>query len=191
MLETINEPVTIIVSGGADSALLLFLLLKQQTTTTHIITLTNKKKFYRNLIPSVDVVKFCVTETNNNKVTHTILYSDFQDQISFNSMLDSVTTPKLIIGFTDLPPEDAGLGMPVLPEQDFRLRPKPRQLWSDDVYTPFVNLNKFEIATIYSQLNLTNTLFPLTMSCESLDDIAQHCGVCWWCKERQWGFGRL
>jgi 7-cyano-7-deazaguanine synthase in queuosine biosynthesis len=35
-------------------------------------------------------------------------------------------------------------------------------------------------------------IFPITRSCESwTNDFSKHCGECWWCKEREWGFGRL
>ncbi len=186
----VNKSVSIIVSGGADSALLLYFLLKQQKTTTHIITLTNKQKFYRNLNPAVNVVNFCVNESDNNNVTHKIIYSDYQDQKSFKAMINQVTTNKVIIGFTDLPPDDI-LEKPDLPAEDMRLLPKPRPLWKKNIYAPFVNINKAEIANIYSEHNLTNTLFPLTMSCESLNSVSGHCGECWWCRERQWAFGKL
>lgn len=33
-------------------------------------------------------------------------------------------------------------------------------------------------------------LYALTISCESLTDPDPiHCGDCWWCEERKWGFG--
>lgn len=60
---------------------------------------------------------------------------------------------------------------------------------------PFWKINKKQIAKIYEYYNLTDTLFPLTWSCESKKEHngwwTYHCGKCWWCKERMWGFGRL
>ena len=53
---------------------------------------------------------------------------------------------------------------------------------------PFFNLDKKEIAKLYRQHNLLDTLFPLTISC--ITEIS-HCGECWFCKERIWGFGKL
>ena len=56
---------------------------------------------------------------------------------------------------------------------------------------PFVNLNKKDIADLYKEYSLLDTLFPLTKSCENRELANGHCGYCWWCDERQWGFGRL
>ena len=53
---------------------------------------------------------------------------------------------------------------------------------------PFFNLDKRQIAELYKQHNLLDTLFPLTISCHT--EIT-HCGDCWFCKERIWGFGKL
>ena len=61
------------------------------------------------------------------------------------------------------------------------------------LYSPFVNKDKKTIFQIYQDLNLLETLFPLTRSCETtrLKNFRGHCGECWWCKERMWGFGRV
>jgi 7-cyano-7-deazaguanine synthase in queuosine biosynthesis len=60
-------------------------------------------------------------------------------------------------------------------------------------YRPFANLDKKGIAELYEHFNLMDTLFPITKSCEAktYDWTTPHCGTCWWCHERQWGFGRL
>ena len=57
--------------------------------------------------------------------------------------------------------------------------------------TPFTNIDKKGLADLYKQYNLTDTLFPLTRSCESLEFLTEHCGACWWCEERKWGFDSL
>lgn len=191
MIEKINNSVSIIVSGGADSALLLYFLLKVQTDTVHIKTLTNKQKFYRNVLPAVNIVKFCSEKTNNNNITHTFLYEDFQDNKSFDKLIQSIDTKIKIMGVTDVPSADSDLDIPTLPENDIRNNPKPRDVWQGDWFFPFANLNKREIAELYKNNDLLETLFPLTMSCESLENVDGHCGECWWCKERIWGFGRL
>ena len=48
-------------------------------------------------------------------------------------------------------------------------------------------------AKIYQELDLMETLFPVTRSCEVTDKIEYygHCGKCWWCEERHWGFGNV
>lgn len=65
-------------------------------------------------------------------------------------------------------------------------------LWDNWIYTPFINLDKKEIAELYDQYNLLDELFPYTRSCvTATNDFSKHCGKCWWCKERIYGFGKL
>lgn len=66
------------------------------------------------------------------------------------------------------------------------------------VFFPLINIDKQGVRELYEKYNLMDTLFPLTRSCEAFtDDFSKHCGeykdeisVCWFCKERLWGFGR-
>ena len=63
---------------------------------------------------------------------------------------------------------------------------------------PLINIDKQGVKELYEKFGLLDTLYPLTRSCESFtDDFSKHCGeykdeqdVCWFCKERYWGFGR-
>jgi 7-cyano-7-deazaguanine synthase in queuosine biosynthesis len=81
---------------------------------------------------------------------------------------------------------------------DDRKSIKPQ--WSEfpqiKIFNPIINLNKKGIADLCKKFNLTETLFPITRSCEGLSPIetnnyTEHCGECWWCHERKWGFGKL
>lgn len=59
-------------------------------------------------------------------------------------------------------------------------------------WQPLINLDKKGVADLYESLSLKETLLPLTRSCEDYtEDFSKHCGQCWWCAERQWGFGHL
>lgn len=58
-------------------------------------------------------------------------------------------------------------------------------------YKPFFNINKKDIAELYKENNLLESLFPLTRSCEDRNFLQGHCGKCWWCEERRWAFERL
>lgn len=61
-----------------------------------------------------------------------------------------------------------------------------------DSIRPFHSVDKKAVAEIYQHFRLMDTLFPLTRSCEKeTTDFSQHCGKCWWCGEREYGFGRL
>ena len=83
-------------------------------------------------------------------------------------------------------------------DSDFRdrdLEPKPtvRRMSSQ----PLINTDKKGVAELYDYFGITDTLFPVTRSCEnnSLEvtkNFTVHCGdKCWFCMEREWGFGRL
>jgi len=61
---------------------------------------------------------------------------------------------------------------------------------------PLANIDKKGVAELYHSLGVFDTLFPITRSCEAWAkheeyNIDKHCGTCWWCKERHWGFGKL
>ena len=58
------------------------------------------------------------------------------------------------------------------------------------VYSPFINLNKKDIASMYADLKIME-VFLASRSCEDATHIGTHCGKCWWCDERKWAFGYL
>ena len=65
------------------------------------------------------------------------------------------------------------------------------------IYTSWL-IDKQGLGKLYKEHDLMESLFPLTYSCEyySRDkmygDVGdKHCGKCWWCQEREWGFGKL
>lgn len=62
-----------------------------------------------------------------------------------------------------------------------------------DYHLPFVKADKRMVAHIYKELEL-DWLYESTRSCEQHwkdndNDMEEHCGHCWWCKERHWAFG--
>jgi len=58
-------------------------------------------------------------------------------------------------------------------------------------YSPLANHNKRSVAKLYRAFNVLDTLYPVTRSCENDSHPSSHCGKCWWCNERRWGFGFL
>ena len=66
---------------------------------------------------------------------------------------------------------------------------------------PFMNINKAGIKELYDHYDLTGNLFPSTKSCIAIDAIESapnyysndpmHCGFCWYCRQRAWGFRTL
>jgi hypothetical protein len=68
------------------------------------------------------------------------------------------------------------------------VHPEGGEFWE---LKPFFNLNKKKLATLYTEMNLLETIFPITRSCEHIGTVHGHCGKCWWCEERFWAFKRL
>ena len=70
-------------------------------------------------------------------------------------------------------------------------RPTDNLSLDERVYIPLYNYNKKYIAKMYKELDIEQTLYPITRSCEDDSHIGSHCGDCFWCKERKWAFGYL
>lgn len=110
-------------------------------------------------------------------------------------------------GTSLMPPEEelrkhfkdqSGLGM--LEERGNHLKESGKiyydvRKYNRRVNSPFRLMDKKDIAAIYKEKDLVDSLYPYTRSCESLDEdlweSLEHCGKCWWCEERIWAFGRL
>ena len=69
-------------------------------------------------------------------------------------------------------------------------------------WMPLMDVDKRMVAYLYTHFNMLEALFPYTRSCEWEEALMAagtlvpnpgdgHCGECWWCKEREWAFGRL
>ena len=93
------------------------------------------------------------------------------------------------IGLTKNPP-------PGLLQANYGIEP-PDRIRQDELhpvksyrsYRPLVNIDKKGVAELYDILGVRDTLFPLTRSCSAYtDDFTYHCGQCWFCAERFYGF---
>lgn len=89
---------------------------------------------------------------------------------------------------------DKETGKPHTGPTDDRTGDQPN--WSGKSFYPIRNIDKQGIAELYTYYNLHETLAKITRSCEGLDseqtnNFTTHCGECWWCQERAWGFGYL
>jgi hypothetical protein len=62
------------------------------------------------------------------------------------------------------------------------------------MHKPFRNIDKREVAGIYIQHDLMDSLFPETRSCEGdaedTNNYTTPCSWCWWCKEKHWAFNQ-
>jgi 7-cyano-7-deazaguanine synthase in queuosine biosynthesis len=197
----IDKPVGVLVSGGADSALLLYLLLQSYNSTIQIFTIANRQRHYYNAKAALDVVHRCAELTNNNNIEHHIFHRSLQSDNDFYDIpklyFDRKLVYKVFHGLTANPPAEDLINFPNEQSgRDLQLRdPKIKKNIMPDnskFILPWINVNKKEIYNYYKRLDLLDTLYPITRSCETDDDVgANHCGKCWWCVERKWAFGRL
>ena len=196
-----DKPVSLSFSGGADSALLLYILLANTTETLHVYTFASRLKQFRNALAATRVLTACCSLTGNYHVEHHIVYIDQQSPEamypSMRSQLARDGSSCLYTAMTRLPPQSVQEGFcQQLPPQLIDLRNdqtvRPLYYERNTRYTPFINLNKQDIARMYLHLDLRSRLYPLTRSCEGpLGQWDKHCGSCWWCDERAWAFGTL
>jgi hypothetical protein len=125
---------------------------------------------------------------------HHSYYAEDQTEASLfdiqRNYLKDQTIECIFFGITANPPAD------VLPSNETDRDPvivKSEIDYNGFLRRPFVNKDKQTIAQIYKDLDLMNKLFPATRSCEQVGKLEyyDHCGECWWCHERQWGFGSV
>ena len=95
-------------------------------------------------------------------------------------------------GLTSNPPEDE---MPYDNLEEHRRGENVEKILESparDHMRPLYQINKRFIADVFRQFDLTETLFPMTWSCEGeadqTNDYTVPCGQCWWCWERKWAF---
>lgn len=191
----------ICVSGGADSALMLYFLLKNTKTHTHIFSVASQEKHLRNTHAAINVISKCTELTGNYNLTHHITYVDVQTKTNLFltpiAFLDNEIISTVYTGVTKNPPFDVTEKFILESLENYERDPTvKRPVKQGKWYMPWTNLDKQDLCTIYIQYDLINSLFPITRSCEWInhewDDPGDgHCGKCWWCEERMWGFGRL
>lgn len=188
-------------SGGADSALLLYLLCTKDVDTIYPYFLhrTNKSNF---LIPPTNIVNF-MQERFGNKVQdlEIIDVTDREQSIYYTNieacdlMQAKYKCDLFLTGSTANPPIDVLEKLDI--QHIYRMfeRDEHREEIGENhnrlYYRPFSNINKKQLAYIYQELKLTDSLFPLTLSCTQTTNTT-HCKdkKCWWCQERYWAFNR-
>ena len=197
------------VSGGADSALMLYNILMNNKNHTHVFTYANNTLLLKNVVASTRVVNRCVEITGNHRVSHHIIHNNGDKADGVDPLLD-MTEPYgkklnvkiLYLGVTNNPPEEVVSNFKYPDWKDANRDEGSQKLEIhkgdnfDIIVTPWINLNKKQLAQAYIKQDLMENLFPITYSCEwyprdGNDPGMEHCGECWWCEERQWGFGRL
>lgn len=193
------EPIGISCSGGADSSLLLYILMKHSTDPIHVFTCSLDSKNRSTLKSASNVVSKIIDLTENYNVYHHYHFVKegkrieelFKQQIQF---VENKTIKWLYTAITKNPPFDVQRSFKEPSRENHERHPlieRPLYIQNQPIYMPFTNIDKQTIAKMYTELGITDSLFPVTRSCESVTLTEGHCGECWWCEERLWGFGRL
>lgn len=210
-----DGPIGIMLSGGADSSILFYILAKYATGPIHVISCGNGNTNNHEPVNALRVINKCIELTGNRNVFFNAFWVDHKtpmSMISNNKVFADAGVSMLYNAFTKPPKEgiitnfdndgriavggtDPGIVLPNYWTQEHSSFIS--KVFKFDVelkrpfYTPFININKQEIAKLYEELNVLLELFPVTRSCESLTLTTGHCGTCWWCKERMWAFSKL
>jgi 7-cyano-7-deazaguanine synthase in queuosine biosynthesis len=192
--------------GGADSSLMAYMIAKYkkeerpELVLVPIVTDIENREFQ--IEYTSRIINFIEQSLNISFEPRCISMLSTQETKTLveNTFVSSLYTDGIIechfLGVNQIPPLDefAGffdndpVGRQVLTE-------KPEIKYQDNnmiSIRPFFNISKQTIKELYDHYNLTDVLFPMTKSCITNGQIDKpHCGYCWFCRERQWGFGKL
>lgn len=182
-------------SGGVDSSLLAYCIAKYvidnniEVSLCPIIIVEPAAPFQE--LFATKIIKI-IEELLNIKFSKPVIYNlevgENKIQKMRNIEKSLMDNDTIIASGTTQYPRDPEFNIPGGPE-DLRTGVFP-VLWEENIFTPFINLDKREIAEIYKKYDLMQTVFPYTRSCVfGTTDFQQVCGECWWCKEREWAFG--
>ena len=195
-------------SGGADSSIVAYMLAMYKKTVRDIdivpVTAINSIKPWQDVFAK-RVVSFIEKELDIEFCMHVIpeeraepkLYERFQKNM-MRRLYDSNTIDCHFNGVTMNPPQSAGLDphgvFSYALERNADGIPKQTVNKKGNIFAPLANIDKKGVAELYAHYGLLDSLFPITKSCENRFKpyTDPHCGTeCWWCLERNWGFGRL
>lgn len=203
-------------SGGADSSLVYYALCKEYANNKDIslvvLTLnTDRKPFY---IPfAKKIIKRVYDLTGKMPIDHMVVnivhdpdeYVKGQDDLVEQAIIKH--KPSLLYsGLTMNPPADDMKNYfiqnysrfnfdlkEIFARIDSRDKERDYTKYKSDNFNifPFGESNKKTVAEAYNYYNAMEIIYPYTRSCEAFTDKEEHCGSCFFCAERHWGFGRL
>ncbi len=196
------------ISGGADSALVAYMLAKyaeaeRPDLKIYPITGVSEKKPFQAIFSKQVITKIesLVNYTFDTHITGSVRsdtnYAKDQDTLVSNAY-KSYGLQAHYAGITANP--SAEQAPELVDPSEFnsewyndRQRGKEKKLYTNGLSTrPLINTDKKGVYEHYVTLGILEEIFPLTRSCEiHTTDFTHHCGECWFCKERYWGFGRL
>ena len=206
-------------SGGADSSIIYYALCDKfkDRDDVKIIVITLDTDFKDQYISSakrvINLVKKLTGKEPYDHLTNIVKHSN-ENYVNGQDALYEIANKKYPItmsysGITRNPPHKEMVDFFNIKIKELNLNEE--MVWeainSRDVprdnYTsttrgrPFANFDKKATATAYNYYNMTDILYPMTFSCEAApykidnNGMPIHCGECFFCLERWWGFGRL
>lgn len=213
-----NDSWLIKLSGGADSALVAYILARiiqdnNMSVNLHAVTGVSNSKpynaiFAKNIMEKVTDLTGLVWKGHHTGVVDATRtgedYANSQEDIVQRVIKEHDVSVRFA-GITANPPKDGdseflwnSTNAKHAPS-DSHFRDKTSDAkklynYKNNVYAfyPLINCDKRQVASFYEHFNLIDELFPITRSCEEVtDNFDKHCGKCWFCLERQWGFGKL
>jgi len=203
-------------SGGADSSLIYYVLCKEYANNKDVnlivVTLnTDKKPYY---IPFAQkIIKRVYDLTGKVPIDHMTIsikhdpddYVSYQDEL-VDQAIKKYNPALMYSGLTMNPPAEEMKQffidnykkinidlLEVLKSIDSRDKVRDYTQYRSNNFNilPFGQSNKKAVAAAYRQHDAMERLYPYTRSCEAFSDKEEHCGNCFFCAERWWGFGRL
>jgi 7-cyano-7-deazaguanine synthase in queuosine biosynthesis len=199
-IDIIEGPIGITMSGGADSSLLCYILMKYATGPIHIINFSAQYHQWASPGNVADVVGFCIDNTgfDSSNVIMNTYFVPRRTPDAVKHRVENYIQQKIVSlvygATTSTPPEEDLSSFKVRTHYFIAESRNPnitRSLYEPfGYYRPFFNIDKKQIKRMYDELGITDTLFPITRSCDNPKVKTGHCnGKCWWCEERKWAFG--
>lgn len=212
------DVIALSMSGGADSSLLTYLVAKNIVETqsyTKILPFTRYRPYPEdapmswNVTRSKQIIKkitellgkdvflehyveYPIVKSRTSLAEEQILVEQLHNKLEMIVEYHEYTSWKYYYGVTSNPSKEEMIAHDFLLE--YRMEDRDNKTRKKSSTRPFDLVDKKFIADIYKQENIIDTVFPLTYSCEGgpnlTNNYTNHCGECWWCKERQWAFGR-
>lgn len=206
------------ISGGADSAILLYILAKYKNDYNPNISFALASSVNENLpyqeIFAKQVIEFVNSRYSLGDYEHHVnnnrggeFYTVDQDALTFplrqTPYGDPIKDVVQWMGITCNPPVEAMQAHDMYTDDRVFDRDKGHENnypikeieIEPGVYSfnrPFMQHDKQGVAELYTTFGVLDELFPLTRSCEdATTDFSHHCGKCWFCLERKWGYGVL
>jgi len=171
-----NSKPGIMLSGGADSSLLLWMLINQNVSVS-TFTIERKTGVLENSKKIIDWINdyFNSSVCYPIEVRNATELHNMQVRLASREIFKRNLASHLYFGITQNPPVPLSGNIPV----------RNPVVNNSKLLTPFWNFDKRDILRIYRKYNIMD-LFNITQSCQLYTNI--HCGSCFHCLEREWGF---